>query len=106
MIGHANEDSGLYYLTQNISSSPSCQAVIGSSPLSRQQQIMFLHSRFGHPSFEYLGIYFLLCFVRMILFSMKFVNLQNINVFIIQLIFIGHLSLLLSFTVIFGGHLV
>ena len=54
MIGHANEDSGLYYLTQNISSSPSCQAVIGSSPLSRQQQIMFLHSRFGHPSFEYL----------------------------------------------------
>ena len=34
MIGRANEDSSIYYLMQNISSSSSCQVVIGSSHLS------------------------------------------------------------------------
>lgn len=73
-IGNTRELSRLYYFENESSVSGHVKAVVSDSTLSRRQKIMLLHCRLGHPSFMYLNVCFLHCFIINIHSNVKCAN--------------------------------
>lgn len=95
-IDNAKEYEGLFYFNEANVSEHHQTAICDYASISRDGEFLLWHYRIGNSNFQNLKHYFYLCFqIKQLNFSMKFGNLQNINVPLLPTLNTNHPNLLL-----------